>query len=381
MIFDRTTPLFVLAASLFIANPYLLDFFSLSRGYGISVSLCLLSFSYLLSGYKDSCARQIWLSFGFALLASYANFTLLLFWAATTLLILVFFIIRFRKDVARLSHPFMAIIGISLAYLSLIFIPLKKMHSTDQFVHWSSNGFIEDTVKPLVSHSIYFTQEYDVIRIISYGVLVIILLSIIFVMLRLVRSGQPNNVFSSPFAIGTLLLALTIGINIIQSWIFGTPNLNGRTALFFFPMTVVIFLFLTCEFGKGIRVALLVLFTLLGVYNLLHSPTSYVREWEYDKYTYEVQEMLADQLGKDEKVSLSVHWIFHPSFEFYVYTGETPWLDLSEFDYLLDSESESDFYYARAMDEELLSDHFETIHCFENGNVLMKKKVLPPWSK
>lgn len=381
IIFDQSKLFFVLAASLFIANPYLLDFFSLSRGYGISVSLCLLSFSYLLSGFKTSNSRHIWLSFGFSLLASYANFTLLVVWAANGLLVTFYFIAHLKQDKKGGLKAVMTLFCISLAFLSLIFVPLKKMQSTDQFIHWTSNGFIEDTVKPLVWHSTYFSDDYNVIRAISYGVIALVLISLILLVLRLRRSTKFIELISSPLSIATLLLSLTIVVNLLQTWILNVPNLNGRTALFFYPMTVALLLVVLRDLGRSARLSLLVPISFLGFYNLLQTPTEYVREWEYDRYTYEVHELLLEHRNGDEPVSLSVHWMFHPSFQFYVHTGDTPWLDLPEFSYIVNPASESEFYYVRAMDEEILSENFKAIHRFANGNILMKKRDLPSGSK
>lgn len=381
VIFGRSSLLFIFAACLFIANPYLLDFFGLSRGYGISVSLCLLSFSYLLNGFKENNTRHIWLSYGFALLASYAHFTLLVFWTANFLLILSFFLIRFKNQGTSILKPIFALLSFSMVYVALIINPLRKMHNTDQYVHWSSNGFIEDTIKPLVQHSVYFTEEYSIIRIISYGIIGIIISSLVLVFIRLIRSASFNELIPSPLVIGTSLFVLTIGVNLMQTWIMHTPNLNGRTALFFYPLTIVLFLLLISEIGIRIRPYLLIPFSLLGLYNLFLVPTKYVSEWEYDRYTYEVQELLLERCQQNKKISLSVHWLFHPSFEFYIFTGKTPWLSIPDFNYVLNPETDSEFYYVRKLDEEILNDRFTTFHRFDNGNVLMQRNVLSTRSK
>ena len=104
-VFTTSSVFFIPASILFLCNPYLLDFFGLSRGYGLACAFSTLSVSFLISGYKDFRPKDIWLAFFLAMAASYANFTVLLFWVALTLFVWFFFFISFRKRGTGLLKP------------------------------------------------------------------------------------------------------------------------------------------------------------------------------------------------------------------------------------------------------------------------------------
>src|SRR5690606_2047071 len=75
-----------LPASLLFVNPYLLDFFVLCCGYGISTTMVILTVVLIMNGYMKKKPVLLWLSLLTSIIASYANFTVLVFWAATVIL-------------------------------------------------------------------------------------------------------------------------------------------------------------------------------------------------------------------------------------------------------------------------------------------------------
>jgi hypothetical protein len=153
MVLKVNSIFFIPTALFFISNPYLLDFFGLCRGYGMSSAIATMSVSYMISGYLGSQQKHIWISFILSILASYANFTLLVFWCAIALFVLFYYFSKSIKKPRQIIKP-TAILGIiSLLYLALIANPIIKMHSTDEFQYWTSKGFYWDTVYPLIQYS------------------------------------------------------------------------------------------------------------------------------------------------------------------------------------------------------------------------------------
>ncbi|MBK7870599.1 MAG: hypothetical protein IPJ74_07920 [Saprospiraceae bacterium] len=141
----------------FIFNPFLLDFFSLCRGYGMSNALMLCSAMFLLKGFVTQQWRAVWWGFAFSILASYANFTLLIYWCAVTAMIAIFAWNDYlnHKNTKQFFTKIGILAGIDLIYLLLIYTPIHKMQSTDQFVYWQSNGFFRDTIISLIENSRY----------------------------------------------------------------------------------------------------------------------------------------------------------------------------------------------------------------------------------
>jgi len=117
---------FIPASVLFLLNLYLLDFFGLSRGYGISCALCTLSVSFLISAFRDLKKGDGWIAFFAAMLASYANFTALVFWVAVSAMVWACFFIRFRKLGKNLVRPTILMVLFIAGYALLIANPIIK---------------------------------------------------------------------------------------------------------------------------------------------------------------------------------------------------------------------------------------------------------------
>jgi len=144
---------FLPAALLFVSNPYLLDFFGLCRGYGMSSALVTLASSYLITAFMDSRTRHAWIALLLAILASYANFTLLVFWVSATMMVWIFFILSAKGSIKRMIRPTVVIALITISYMALIANPIIRMNSADEFQFWSAKGFYEDTIIPLIEYS------------------------------------------------------------------------------------------------------------------------------------------------------------------------------------------------------------------------------------
>lgn len=144
---------FLPATLFFVTNPYLLDFFGLCRGYGISSALATLSVSFLIDGYYNSRTQSVWIAYFISILASYANFTLLVFWCAISLFIWFYHLLKYNFKIRPLIKPTIIIGIVTILYLLLIANPIIKMQSTNEFKYWTSNGFYWDTIYQLIEYS------------------------------------------------------------------------------------------------------------------------------------------------------------------------------------------------------------------------------------
>lgn len=373
---------FIPAALLFIANPYLLDFFGLSRGYGMSCALSILSVSYLITGYLKSNSKNIWLAFSLSILASYANFTLLVFWGAMTILTWFYFLARYKEIKGSFLKPTLIIFISCFLYLALIAIPIYKMQSTNQFQFWTSSGFVRDTILPLIRHTIYDSKLFLFNSVIVFAILVLAVLTLncIFIFLRFKKTNYQIKHLSQPLFVATAIILLTAAISIIQSWVLNTPNLNGRTALFFYPLFIaasIASIGIFSKFKTGLfklifsaAIALICIFHLASTVSL----TS-VREWSYDANTLKVIGYL-DKARNNQNTSLETNWLFNPSFYFYKYTGKTPWLDLKYYNKSIIPNTSAEYYYVLAEDFSSLESNFEPVLKFDNGCWLLKKKPI-----
>ena len=364
---------YFLPSALLFVNPYLLDFFGLSRGYGLSTAILIFSMSYLISGFSLQKKKHIWIAFFSAILASYANFTLLIFWFSVSVFVLYYFL-KSGNSLRGKIKPVLTTGLISLLYLALIYTPLKKIQSTNEFQFWTSRGFYDETIGSLVNNWRYnsaFLNYFKTLPVTSF----VILVSIISV--TLVLLVKRKAAFSHPAIIAVFLLVLNIFINLFQTNALNIPNLNGRTALFFYPMISAILvgaLGLIKTENIGIMKIIPLALTVFFLFNLFHRlELRSVKEWEFDQNNAEVIAYLKDAEG-GKQVSLRTHWLYNPSFTFYSETGKTPWIQLHPYNKDININCDADYYYAFTDDLKVLEEKYEVIAKFGSNRILLKRK-------
>jgi hypothetical protein len=199
---------------------------------------------------------------------------------------------------------------------------------------------------------------------------------------KAVGPGAPESDLACHPLCGVLaatLVLLPAAINLLQTTILGTPNLSGRTALFFYPLVALLFVIvLTLAYRWRHSLAhrsLALILTILLAANLSHRISlQSVREWEFDSNTLEVIDFLKEKC-KGSPISLKTSWFFHSSFTFYQITGKAPWINLQPYDYNIDIATPAEYYYIFAEDAAKLNPRFEVVHKFTPDRWLMKKKT------
>ena len=193
----------VAAGLIFVANPYMLDFLSLSRGYGMSVGLATFSLSYLISFYKHKNLKYAHFTLIAACLASYANFTLIYFLAAILIMITLGIYLYRKEFKGILLKNILALVFFLLGYIALITIPLSVIFSTNQMIYWESDGFIQNTLHPLIVNSlsgsqrIIFTNTY----LVAAGVIILFIIGNAFVIKNLFQLKKHALLFTNPLFI------------------------------------------------------------------------------------------------------------------------------------------------------------------------------------
>lgn len=367
--------------SFFIFNPYLLDFFSLCRGYGLSLALMLYSLWLLICGYQNKKEKLLWWALGFSMLSAYANFTLLIFWCSTVGMLGLYFINQYREKSRKqiLFKHLGVLLGSTVAYLALIFNPIYKMQSTNQFEYWENNGFYKDTIISLVDTMRYGVRMIGISN--DYFALFSVLVFLIAAGVLCYHWGRqywqwlPGQVLFVTWA----TLAATVVVNITQTILLGTPNLTGRTGLCLYPlfigMAASFFAFLMR--GKNYRWMTLIAIILI-VLKLWHMERALqkdrVREWWYDANTYQVMALIEKDKKSEDKAVLQTSWFFRRSFQYYTQTGKADHIHLVDLDAGEQNTASPDYFYI--FDSELpeLTDRYDIIERFDGGSRLLLKK-------
>lgn len=363
---------------LIVLQPFLLDFFAVTRGYGLCISFQMISIYYFIKRLRDGNVKDLAKSAGWAAVGVYANFTLLNYFIPLILVLLVSSIRTYFKTNKILFFRECGILFTIASILAIIIIiPVQKMVSTKQFVYWGSKGFYEDTAKQLFigmrSGVEYFgTTNETLVNLILSFIVSVILLGLVF-MYRLKDNKYLIYFYS--------LLLLIVGYNIAQFYFLEVPYLNSRTALFFIPLVSIVF-YLGLEsfynFSKTGGLVLLILTNSLVLQHFIRGfKVNVIHEWSYDASTFEVLDYyknLVESGQAPKPVKVNCYWIFYPSMRYHVEHGYGEFVELAPYNTKIDDDQQSLYYYTESSEREKLLSRFDIVKDI-GGKLIMKSKV------
>lgn len=306
---------------------YLLDFFSLARGYGLANAFGMAAIVCIIFYFDKHQRKWLLLSFLSAALACYANFTwmnlYLGLWAVLNLGLLVF---PFGKKAIwslLLKANFIPLLIAGLL-ASISYLPISFLRTKEEFkwgaVHWidSFHTFLNDL---LYGQKLLFWSGEQSKQILLF-VLPILILAIAAILMRhrLVRKNasfqlvQARAVFLS-----TALLLIIIGGTVAQKYLLNTFYIDGRKATLYFPILFILAVaslsWLAVKqqqagrYMSGVSV-------LIAAALFIASMNFYqCREWWYDANSKEVATTVQKQAPAG--ATIAVTWQFHPSLTFY----------------------------------------------------------------
>jgi hypothetical protein len=343
-------------------NPYLLEFFSLGRGYGLSASLMLISIYYLLVYLEKNETRQVYFSMVFAMLALYSNFVLMHFYMSLIAVFNLVFINNYYKKIQNRPGFFRHIIRknlpVILVFIAVVIIsyePVRKLVKFNELYGRGQNGFWVDTVLTFVHGSFYgVNYHYDLVRTFIFLTLLMIAAAAVFFYIEYRKQGF--DLTRSTGVILLLILILPALSTIFQHLLMGSEYLIYRTTLFFHPLlalTLIYLIWLTLQNPK-LKVAGYVISLILTAAMLFHVSKSLnlkkTHEWDYDAQTKTMisnleQAYIADALtnrSTPNRINLGINWIFEPTINYYRISRNLKWLNEVT---RTGVEGDYDFYY------------------------------------
>ncbi len=379
--FSKGSIFVISGIALFFTNPYLLDFFGLCRGYGLAAALVTLSSSYMITGFIKNKDSSIWKAVIFAVLASYANFTVLVYWGAITSIAGVYFLLKYKDAKSILLKRILILAIISILYLLLIFVPIKKITSGDQFRFWSSNGFFKETILTSIDNWRYGDSLLEGVdsSFIGYFTIFLFVLGIVYISMLIVLKKGLKEIFQNKIVVSFMIFVATIFISQVQILLLRTPDLDGRIALFLYPIFII---FLVSMIAKleviKYKIPKYVIAIIIPAFLFFHLANTYnpksVREWWYDENTLEIIDYLkASNPGKE--VTLKTYWIFFNSFDFYDRTGRIQGVKLLP-NSDIDPNSDADYYYVEEGQIKQLEARYKRMKKISWGRWLLKRKGL-----
>jgi hypothetical protein len=381
----------VIAAFIIVnANPYLLDFFSVARGYGLSIGLMMTSIYYFyLFHVREEKGRYATITIFTGGVAVIANFVLLNYCLVVFGLIVLLSIYfsslsdKSSLDKAKSAIRMLAVPTLLMLILLLFVIPITmQLKDVGALFFGGEEGFWKSTVNTIIDRSFYeLGYNYLFQRLTKWFIIIVLISATVLVVFRFLKKKMES------IALFLMSLLLLIGLcslsTVIQRFVFGTPYLLDRTALFLMVLFSLIFVFFIGVLAKEKKSfmwiscisAIPVLIHLFWAFNL-----TYVLEWKPDADTKEMLEDL-DKIKKipkgKETISIGMPLIFEASTNYYRERNNLFWINTaSRFDSRIKM---NDYFFLTP--KELLrfdKDSFQIIKRYPvTGNVMAKATFTP----
>lgn len=302
-------PLFLLL----LLNPFLVEFFSLARGYGLSLGFLLGSIYYLFNLLKTYNTKNACLTLAFGCLSVISNFTLLNYLVGLLICLLIVLIVN--KKTALPSIKFLVLILVT--FVLIIYEPIRKIIKHNQIGYGGSSNIYEDTLISLTS----FTLGHDYDTRIAEWVLPIFLLCMGILVVFKSRSKDVSQNMKQ--LLSFLLMISPLVSTIILFYLFNSHYLIDRTALFLYPLIIIFISTLSQEdntkYRELIQGGVLYFLALSMSINFLLNMNLYKTiSWFQDAHTFEVLKTINDKGSKENRIiSFASAWPFRSSIVYY----------------------------------------------------------------
>lgn len=312
-------------------NLFILDFFSLARGYGMGMAFQLFSLLMLLRAFDGVAGPRLLiavaLSFLSASLSVLANFSFVNFFVPATVVGLALLLVRARRGPSRAASLLMAVAVLAGAAGLLAFV-LRQVLALKSLGHlsWGERGdFVMRLSRSLVETWLYRADYAEWMPAIG-----------VWTVLLLVAGASLGAAYRGLCrrCIGTLEIVVLIGLGSLsltvgQYLVLGTLVPTERYALYFVP-TWILAVTLALGVAGSLRrpawlswtasavavsvatVAILRFLTGLGF--------SSTYTWRYDAHSRDVLEQIdADRRHRypGQQISIGNYWAFEPSLNYY----------------------------------------------------------------
>jgi len=365
-------------------NPFLLEFFSLARGYGLGVGWMMVSIYFLFRWVESRELNLGMYCYVGAFLAVLSNFIFLNYWASATA-VFIFFILekQFFGENEKQGSSFLKSIGLpvlsSIALFFLIKNPIQFLQSKGEFVYGAESlveSFVGMVRVSVMSQGYFNPNTTTVFVIIS---LCLLSFSLFFGVSYFFKKRK--NSFSKIHFAGVGLLSLMMLAMVVQYYLLDVKYLMGRKSTMLFPFFGLgVYLFLEFSFREKSKNWTIGFALLISVFSFNHFYRTFdlkeTVEWNYDAYTKDMIQYLDENEEQDQKINLGVFWIYEPASEFYkkyfsiMKIGKVERLTKVNFDEI----DVFDFIYIRKDQMDLVQDKYILEKEFGSAGALFKKK-------
>ncbi len=307
---------------LLLLNPFVLDFFGLARGYGLSLGFLMGSFYYFITYFSVKLPIKLILSFIFGAVAVLCNFSLLNYF-----LVLLFIVnltsLLFNKQY-KIKQNLLISFAVLIPLILVIYEPIRKLKENGNLYYGGNTSFYSDTLVSLTKYTFYTSNTSSII-IYTLNIFIVILLNSTLLSFYFNRQIlNPKNLL-----IGIALFCILSVIT--QHYLLGTLYLIDRTALFFYPLFVLCLCFSLNALSKKwlARPIALIVVCSFGINFFLNANFYKTATWYFDAHSTSILDEL-NEIGKVEnrRIKIDFSWPFQSSINYYVDNNKYPFIEI-----------------------------------------------------
>ncbi len=321
---------------LLLLNPFLLDFFGLARGYGIALAFEMGSIYYLIRFIRTKQTRYVLIALIAGAFAVLSNLALLNFWVS---ILWIIFLVSLAHNGFNFKKILISGIVCTAVLAAILYEPIRKLSEHKNLFYGGNNGFYSDTLVSLTKYTCY-TPHVSSITYCLLNLFIIIFLVLVGV------SCYFQHALLSDKNILLLILLSAIFATIVQHYFIGTLYLIDRTALFFYPLIILVLCYSVREFPLLFYGQIVLYFMVLcfGI-NFFNKANFYkTAVWYYDAHTKNILNLINEEgRKKGVKKSLDFSWPFQCSVKYYLAEKEYPFIENHQKD-MWDFEPNADYY-------------------------------------
>jgi len=285
-----------------VCNPFLLDFFSLARGYGLSFACMIASLYYGIENMKLYSNATLNKSLILATLSVFAVFSMIYFWAAIALALNIVIIIR--RDKILLKQILIRSILWGFILLILVGHPLFMLVKDEQLFYGGPNSFLSDTLLSIARYSLYSSYNYHpsvYIALVGFCFILALTAFLSFFYNKTLLSVKNLILFISIFIVVEI---------IALHYIAGVLYPIDRTALYLYPLSILCFYFCIEHLNKVVRISIDAGIVACLLLNFFLCANFYrTALWAIDSRTNEVLTKINEQGRKANKV-MNIDYVY-----------------------------------------------------------------------
>jgi hypothetical protein len=342
---------------LLLYNPFVLDFFSLARGYGLAMAFQMGCLHYVMAYFSSYNWKKLALSFSLGILAVLSNFTFLYFFLSVFLFSVGSSFIYFKNNI-KIGVTIIIAVSALLLLASIIAVPIIKLIMNGGFYYGGTDGFYKDTLVSLFAYILYHPYHTVLAKIVLNIFLFLAGSIIVYCFMRIDVEGEPSLAGKTQMI--SLLTGLIIIINLTNHTITGTPYLIDRTALLYIPLFIMSAAYwieeLQARHVNKIAALLFVTFCMLALVNFgINANFKKTISWPFEAHSEQILSNInAEGIKKNKVMSVDFSWPFEKSIGYYSAKNKYPNLTIikdAEDREKLNRKADYYIYYSRSMDK------------------------------